>query len=163
MPARSSAACRGCPAARGRGRGLRRPAARPRRRNARNSLTRARCPAKAWGRRSNKPIRRKLDVKIACRLFRNYIATEAKMLRALDTNGPSLRRAAADQSSRCAGATPRPSRSANRSATPRPADRPRPRRHLSDALGTSPTLPQSRTREGLRHLRYLDRHSVLAR
>lgn len=32
---------------------------------------------------------KKADVKVACRLFRNYIATEAKMLKMLDTDGPS--------------------------------------------------------------------------
>ncbi|HZO46320.1 MAG TPA: hypothetical protein VFB68_10535 [Xanthobacteraceae bacterium] len=30
---------------------------------------------------------KKADVKVACRLFRNYIATEAKMLRMLETDG----------------------------------------------------------------------------
>jgi hypothetical protein len=32
---------------------------------------------------------KKVDVKVACRLFRTYIATEAKMLKMLDSNGPS--------------------------------------------------------------------------
>jgi hypothetical protein len=32
---------------------------------------------------------RKADVKIACRLFRTYIATEAKMIQMLDADGPS--------------------------------------------------------------------------
>jgi len=32
---------------------------------------------------------KKADVKAACQLFRTYIATEAKMLKLLDANGPS--------------------------------------------------------------------------
>jgi hypothetical protein len=32
---------------------------------------------------------RKATVKVACQLFRNYLATEAKMILALDKNGPS--------------------------------------------------------------------------
>jgi hypothetical protein len=32
---------------------------------------------------------KKADVKVACRLFKNYIATEAKMIQMLDADGPS--------------------------------------------------------------------------
>ena len=37
---------------------------------------------------------KKSDVKVACRLFRNYIATEAKMIRMLEADGPACGAAA---------------------------------------------------------------------
>ena len=68
---------------------------------------------------------KKSDVKVACRLFRNYIATEAKMLKMLEVDGPSCG-AGPRSSSRSVVATPRPSRSASRCATPPRADPRRP-------------------------------------
>ena len=58
---------------------------------------------------------KKADVRIACRLFRTYIATEGKMLRALETNGASCG-VSAEVVRRSGAATPRRSRSANRFA-----------------------------------------------
>jgi len=40
------------------------------------------------GQAINDANKRKADVRIACRLFRSYLAAEAKMLKAMDTNGP---------------------------------------------------------------------------
>lgn len=90
---------------------------------------------------------KKADVKVACRLFRNYIATEAKMLKALDTNGPSCgvpkeinqqvraSHAKAQQIGKqvCDAAARGPA-----AAGPT----------LSDALGTSPALPDTTQKKG---------------
>ena len=85
---------------------------------------------------------KKADVKVACRLFRNYLSTEARMIKALDTNGPSCgvppqinqqvreshARASKIGKQVCDAAAHGPAQ-----AGP----------SLSDALGASPPLPDS--------------------
>jgi hypothetical protein len=85
---------------------------------------------------------KKSDVKVACRLFRVYIATEAKMLKALETHGSACgvpkeihqqvrgSHAKAQQIGKqvCDAAARGPAPSGPT---------------LSDALGTSPTLPKA--------------------
>ncbi len=89
----------------------------------------------------------KANVKIACRLFRNYIATEAKMIKALDTVGaqcgvpPQINQqvrgshAQAQQMGKqiCEAAARGPAQTGP---------------SLSDALGTSPTLPDTSQKKG---------------
>ena len=90
---------------------------------------------------------KKADVKIACGLFRTYIATEGKMLKALETNGASCgvptevlqqvrgSHAKAKQIGKqvCDAAARGPAPSGPT---------------LSDALGTSPTLPSTTEKKG---------------
>ncbi len=90
---------------------------------------------------------KKADVKIACGLFRTYIATEAKMLNMLINDGPACgvpgeivqqvkgSHAKAQQIGKqvCDAAARGPA-----AAGPT----------LSDALGTSPTLPDTRDKKG---------------
>jgi hypothetical protein len=90
---------------------------------------------------------KKADVKVACGLFRKYIATEAKMIKMLEVDGPSC------------GAGPQvvqQVRSGHATATkigkqvcdaaargPAPSGP-----TLSDALGTTPALPDTREKKG---------------
>jgi hypothetical protein len=90
---------------------------------------------------------KKADVKVACALFRRYIATEAKMLKMLETDGPACgapaqvlqqvrgQHAKAQQIGKqvCDAAARGPAQ-----AGPT----------LSDALGTSPSLPDTSQRKG---------------
>jgi len=80
---------------------------------------------------------KKADVKVACRLFRAYIATEAKMLQALETNGAACGvPAAINQQVRASHAKAQQigkqvCDAASRPAVPVPT--------LHDALGNSPS------------------------
>lgn len=85
---------------------------------------------------------RKATVKVACQLFRNYLAAEARMIKALDTNGPMC------------GVPPQVNKQVREShamasklgkqvceAAARGPAQTGP--SLSDALGTTPPLPDS--------------------
>ena len=90
---------------------------------------------------------KKADVKVACGLFRKYLAAEAKMIKMLETDGPSCgagpqvvqqvrgSHAKAQQIGKqvCDAAARGPA-----AAGPT----------LSDALGTSPSLPDTRDKKG---------------
>jgi len=88
---------------------------------------------------------KKAHVKVACKLFRNYIATEAKMIRLLDANGPSC------------GVPPQINKQVREShakaiqigkqvceAAARGPAQTGP--SLSDALGTTPPIPTGKTK-----------------
>jgi hypothetical protein len=82
---------------------------------------------------------KKADVKVACRLFRTYIATEAKMLRMLETDGvacgagPQIVQQVRGSHAKAQQLGKQVCDAANGPAPFRPT--------LGDALGTSPALP----------------------
>jgi hypothetical protein len=82
---------------------------------------------------------KKADVKIACRLFRNYIATEAKMLRMLEADGaacgagPQIVQQVRGSHAKAQQIGKQVCDAASGPAPFRPT--------LGDALGTSPALP----------------------
>ena len=83
---------------------------------------------------------RKADVKLACRLFRNYLATEARMIKALDTNGPSCGvPPQINQQVRQSHATAQKIGKQVCDAAARGPAQTAP--SLSDALGTTPSIP----------------------
>ena len=90
---------------------------------------------------------RKADVKIACRLFRTYLATEAKMLRALETVGPQC--GVPQQVNQQVKASHAKATQIGKTvcdAAARGSTQSGP--SLSDALGTSPSIPDSNTQKG---------------
>ena len=119
--------------------------------------TNCRSTAQAIGAANEK----KADVKVACGLFRTYIATEAKMLKALETNGascgvpPEVVQQVRGSHAKAQQIGKQVCDAAARGPAP-------PARRSSDALGTSPTLPDTTRKEGRRHLRHADRQSVRA-
>ena len=90
---------------------------------------------------------KKADVKIACGLFRTYIATEAKMLKALETNG-SLCGVPAEAVQQVRGSHAK-AKQIGKQVCDAAARGPAPSGPtLSDALGTSPTLPDTTKKKG---------------
>jgi len=86
------------------------------------------------------------DVKIACGLFRTYIATEAKLLQALDTHGASCGVPAhINQQIRGSHAKARQTGKQVCDAAARGPALSGPT--LLDALGTSPTLPKTKDQQ----------------
>jgi hypothetical protein len=90
---------------------------------------------------------KKSDVKIACRLFKNYLATEAKMLKMLEADGPSCGvPPSVNQQVRGSHAK---AQQIGKQVCDAAARGPAPAGPtLSDALGTSPTLPDTRDKKG---------------
>jgi len=90
---------------------------------------------------------KKSDVKIACRLFRNYIATEGKMLRMLETDGPSCG-VPAQVTQQVRGSHAK-AQKIGKQVCDAAARGPAPSGPtLSDALGTSPALPNTSEKKG---------------
>jgi hypothetical protein len=90
---------------------------------------------------------KKADVKIACRLFKSYIAAEAKMLKMLEADGPSCGvPASVNQQVRGSHAKAQQIGKQVCDAAARGPAQAGPT--LSDALGTSPTLPDTRDKKG---------------
>jgi hypothetical protein len=88
---------------------------------------------------------KKADVKVACRLFRNYIAAEVKMMRALDKSGPSCGvPPQVNQQVRDSHATAQKIGKQVCDAAARGPAGP----SLSDALGTTPHLPSANEKKG---------------
>jgi hypothetical protein len=89
--------------------------------------------------------KKKADVKVACQLFRAYLATETRMLKALDTNGPScgvppqINKQVRDSHAAAQKVGKQVCDAANRGPVG-PS--------LSDALGTSPHLPDANQKKG---------------
>jgi hypothetical protein len=90
---------------------------------------------------------KKADVKVACGLFRKYIATEAKMLKMLETDGPSCG-APASVLQQVRGSHAK-AQQIGKQVCDAAARGPAPAGPtLSDALGTSPTLPDVSQKKG---------------
>jgi hypothetical protein len=90
---------------------------------------------------------KKADVKIACRLFRNYIATEAKMLKLLDTSGPSC--GVPKEVNQQVRGSHAKAQQLGKQVCDAAARGPAPTGPtLSDALGTSPALPNPNQKKG---------------
>jgi hypothetical protein len=90
---------------------------------------------------------KKADVKIACRLFRNYIATEAKMLRMLEADGQAC--GAGPQVLQQVRGSHAKAQQIGKQVCDAAARGPAPSGPtLSDALGTSPALPDTREKKG---------------
>jgi hypothetical protein len=90
---------------------------------------------------------RKADVKVACRLFRNYLATEARMIKALDTHGrscgvpPQVNKQVRDSHAKAGQIGKQVCDAAARGpAQTGPS--------LSEALGTAPPLPTGKKGAG---------------
>jgi hypothetical protein len=91
--------------------------------------------------------KKKADVKTACRLFRNYIATEAKMLRLLDTNGPTC--GVPPQINQQVRTGHAMAQKIGKQVCDAAARGPAPTGpSLSDALGTTPALPSGKKGAG---------------
>jgi hypothetical protein len=90
---------------------------------------------------------KKADVKIACRLFRSYIATEAKMIKMLEADGPSCG-APASVLQQVRGSHAK-AQQIGKQVCDAAARGPAPSGPtLSDALGTSPKLPDLSQKKG---------------
>ena len=90
---------------------------------------------------------KKADVKVACGLFRNYLATEAKMIKALDTNGPSC--GVPKEVNQQVRGSHAKAQQLGKQVCDAAARGPAPAGPtLSDALGISPTLPDSKKGAG---------------
>jgi hypothetical protein len=90
---------------------------------------------------------KKADVKVACRLFRNYIATEAKMLKMLEVDGPAC--GAGAQILQQVRGSHAKAQQIGKQVCDAAARGPAPSGPtLSDALGTSPALPDTREKKG---------------
>ncbi len=90
---------------------------------------------------------KKADVKIACGLFRTYIATEGKMLKALETNGASCG-VPAEVLQQVRGSHAK-AKQIGKQVCDAAARGPAPSGPtLSDALGTSPVLPSTTEKKG---------------
>jgi len=90
---------------------------------------------------------KKADVKIACGLFRTYIATEAKMLKSLEANGTSCG-VPAEVVQQVRGSHAK-AKQIGKQVCDAAARGPAPSGPtLSDALGTSPTLPNTTEKKG---------------
>ena len=90
---------------------------------------------------------KKANVKVACQLFKNYIATEAKMLKAIVTNGPScgvppqVAQQVKESHARVQKIASQVCEAAARGPAPAGPT-------LSDALGTTPALPDISQKKG---------------
>jgi hypothetical protein len=89
---------------------------------------------------------KKADVKVACQLFRTYIATEAKMLKMLDANGPSC--GVPPQINQQVRGSHAKAQQIGKQICDAAARGPAAAPTLSDALGTSPTLPDTKDKKG---------------
>jgi hypothetical protein len=90
---------------------------------------------------------KKADVKVACRLFRNYIATEAKMLKMLEADGAACG-AGAQVIQQVRGSHVK-AQQIGKQVCDAAARGPAPSGPtLSDALGTSPALPDTKEKKG---------------
>jgi hypothetical protein len=90
---------------------------------------------------------KKADVKVACRLFKNYIATEAKMLRMLEADGAAC--GAGPQIVQQVRGSHAKAQQIGKQVCDAAARGPAPSGPtLSDALGTSPALPDTREKKG---------------
>ena len=90
---------------------------------------------------------RKADVKVACRLFRVYIATEAKMLKAIEAHGAQC--GVPQQIHQQVKGSHAKSQQIGKQVCDAAARGPAPSGPtLSDALGTSPTLPDISQKKG---------------
>jgi hypothetical protein len=89
---------------------------------------------------------KKASVKVACQLFRNYIAAEAKFIKALETNGascgapPQVVQQVRGGHAKAQQLGKQVCDAAARGVTAGPT--------LSDALGTSPVLPDPSKKKG---------------
>ena len=90
---------------------------------------------------------KKADVKVACNLFRNYLATEAKMIKMLETDGPSC--GAGPEVVQQVRGSHAKAQQIGKQVCDAAARGPAPAGPtLSDALGTSPKLPDTRDKKG---------------
>jgi hypothetical protein len=90
---------------------------------------------------------KKADVKVACGLFRNYLATESKMLKMLETDGPTCG-VPAQVAQQVRGSHAKASQ-LGKQVCDAAARGPAPTGPtLSDALGTSPAIPDTRDKKG---------------
>jgi hypothetical protein len=90
---------------------------------------------------------KKADVKVACGLFRNYIATEAKMLKLLEADGATCG-VPAQVAQQVRGSHAK-AQQLGKQVCDAAARGPAPAGPtLSDTLGTSPVIPDSRDKKG---------------
>jgi hypothetical protein len=90
---------------------------------------------------------KKADVKVACRLFRNYIAAEGKMLKMLETDGPGC--GVPPQVNQQVRGSHAKAQQIGKQVCDAAARGPAPSGPtLSDALGTSPALPSTNEKKG---------------
>jgi hypothetical protein len=90
---------------------------------------------------------KKADVKVACRLFRTYIATEAKMLKMLEADGAAC--GAGPQIVQQVRGSHAKAQQIGKQVCDAAARGPAPSGPtLSDALGTSPALPDTKEKKG---------------
>jgi hypothetical protein len=89
--------------------------------------------------------KRKASVQEACRLFKNFVSAEAKMIRALEKNGPSCG-VPANVVPQIKGNHAQASKMATQVCEAAKAPQRPPGPSLSDALGTSPPVPDSSKR-----------------
>jgi hypothetical protein len=115
-----------------------------RRRNARRCWRYATRVEAGPGDRGRQP--EKANVKVACQPFRNYLATEAKFIKALETNGascgapPQVVQQVRGSHAKAQQLGKQVCDAAARGVTAGPT--------LSDALGTSPVLPDPSKKKG---------------
>lgn len=89
---------------------------------------------------------KKAHVTVACRLFRNYLSAEARMIRALETSGskcgvpPQIVQQVRSSHAKASQLGKQICEAAARPAQTGPS--------LSDALGTSPALPDASSKKG---------------
>jgi hypothetical protein len=90
---------------------------------------------------------KKADVKVACGLFRKYISTEAKMIKMLEADGPGC--GAGPQVLQQVRGSHATAQKVGKQVCEAAARGPAPSGPtLSDALGTTPALPDTRDKKG---------------
>ena len=90
---------------------------------------------------------KKADVKVACSLFRRYIATEAKMIKMLEVDGPSCG-APAQVLQQVRGSHAKAQQIGKQVCDAAARGPAQAGPTLSDALGTSPSLPDTSQKKG---------------
>jgi hypothetical protein len=90
---------------------------------------------------------KKADVKVACGLFRKYIATEAKMIKMLEVDGPSCG-APASVMQQVRGSHAKAQQIGKQVCDAAARGPAQAGPTLSDALGTSPSLPDTSQKKG---------------